>query len=199
MGWVGPVNAPLLWEQLCGANNHPVCMELPQSNFKNKRNLVEPVCEWIIISLCCAEHTDARTSPPIREAHHQCILGCHKKNQRGAENSLIFHNDLFSCCSFVVLQASHWINGRSRIHIWCQFHQTGNPVNLIFIFLLKIIAILFVAQALFKESSLCAVLLIFQCFGKFWSLSNIDLALAHGLWLGDRWGPFPHLYFWSEE
>ena len=41
----------------------------------------------------------------------------------------------------------------------------------------------FEAQVLFQESTLCAVLLIFRCFGtcKFWPLSNIDLALAQGL------------------
>ena len=70
-------------------NNHPGCMALPFSEFKKKRNPVKPV-SGLSFAPPCAEH-QAGSSSPIREAHHQCILGCHShRKSTNLENTFIF-------------------------------------------------------------------------------------------------------------
>ena len=148
-----------------------ITTQLPLSNFKNKRNLVEPLCEWIIIPPCVVLSWVGGASPPIREADHQCILGCQWRNQPGEH---FLHR--FGLVTVLFWYCQHLIQ-------WMVGTESTFDVNLIFIFLLKMIAILFVTQALFKFTLHCAVNLGDVTY-KYW------FCFCAGSMMGNRWGAF---------
>ena len=152
-----------------------ITTQLPLSNFKNKRNLVEPLCEWIIIPpLCCAE-LSCWSLPPNQGSWSSVHT---RVSLEESTWRTPFPPVWTGHCSAAVLfwHCQHLIQ-------WMVGTESTFDVNLIFIFLLKMIAILFVTQALFKFTLHCAVNLGDVTY-KYW------FCFCAGSMMGNRWGAF---------